>query len=90
MEEKKVKAFFNDQVDMHRKVICVFGESITEGQMKKVISDYLRAHEYDVLDDFAPLRTEEEVEIAAGNIINGLVIDCDMDRYFIDEVVMYV
>ena len=90
MEERKVKVFFNDQVDTHRKVICVFGDNVSDEQMKEVVSEHLREYEYDDVDDFAPLHTAEEIEETAENIINGGVFDCDMDRYFIYEVVMYV
>jgi hypothetical protein len=90
MEKRKVKAFFNDQVDTHRKVICVFSDNVLEEQMKEVVADYLREHEYDDEDDSAPLHTWEEIEETVENIVNGGVFDCDMDRYFMDEVVMIV
>lgn len=90
MKERKVKAFFNDQVDTHRKVICVFGDNVSEEQMKEVVSEYLLEHEYDDVDDLASLHTAEEIEETVGIIINGGVFDCDMDRYFMDEVVMYI
>lgn len=90
MEKRKVKAFFNDQVDTHRKVICVFGENVSEEQMKEAVSEYLREYEYDDVDDLAPLHTAEEIEETVAVIINGGVFDCDMDRYFMDEIVMYV
>lgn len=90
MEKRKVKAFFNDQVDTHRKVICVFSDNVSDEQIKEVVSDYLREHEYDDEDDFASLHTWDEIEETAENIINGGVFDCYMDRYFIDEIVMYV
>lgn len=90
MEAKKVKAFFRDQVDTGRKVICVFGENVSEEQMKDVVMEYLRANEYDDIDDYATFHTAEEIEEASENIINGGVLDCDMDRYWIDDVEMYV
>lgn len=90
MEGRKVKAFFNDQVDTHRKVICVFGDSVSEEKIEEVVSEYLLEYEYDDVDDSAPLHTAEEIEEAVGIIFNGGVFDCGMDRYFMDEVVMYV
>lgn len=90
MKEKQVKAFFRDQVDTHRKVVCVFGENVTKEQMKSVVMDYLRKNEYDDIDDGAPLHTEEELEETTDTIINGGVFDCDMDVYWIDDVEMYV
>lgn len=84
-----VKAFFNDQVDTHRKTICVFDKNVSEEEMKNIIMEYLREHEYDDIDEFASLHTAEEIEETAENIINGEVFDCYMDRYFIDDVEMY-
>lgn len=90
MEKKKVKAFFINQIDAYRRVVCVFGESISDEQMKEVIMEYLRENEYDDIDDMAPLHTSEEIEEASENIINGGTLDCDMDCYWIDDLEMYV
>jgi predicted Rossmann-fold nucleotide-binding protein len=85
-----VKAFFNDQVDTHRKVICVFDENVTEEDMRNIIREHLREEEYDDIDDSAPLHTAEEIEDEVDRIMNGGLSDFDMDRYFIDDVEMYV
>lgn len=90
MEKKKVKALFRDQVDTYRKVVCVFGSEVSEEQMKEVVMEYLKENEYDDIDDFATFHTAEEIEEAAENIVNGGVLDCDMDSYWIDDVDMYV
>lgn len=86
----KVKAFFNDQVDTHRKVICVFDKNVTEEDMRNVIREHLREEEYDDIDDSAPLHTSEEIEDEVDRIMNGGLSDFDMDRYFIDDVEMYI
>lgn len=85
-----VKAFFNDQVDTYRKVICVFREDVTEEDMRSVIREHLKEEEYDDTDDSAPFHTAEEIENAVDSIMNGGLVDLDMDRYFIDDVEMYV
>ena len=85
-----VKAFFNDQVDTHRKVICVFREDVTEEDMRSVIREHLKEEQYDEIDDLAPLHTSEEIEDEVDRIMNGGLSDFDMDRYFIDDVEMYV
>lgn len=85
-----VKAFFNDQVDTHRKVICVFREDVTEEDMRSVIREHLKEEQYDEIDDLAPLHTAEEIEDEVDRIMNGGLSDFDMDRYFIDDVEMYV
>ena len=85
-----VNVFFNDQVDTHRKVICVFHENVTEEDMRNVIREHLREEEYDDIDDSAPLHTAEEIEDAVDRIINGGISDFGMDRYFIDDFEMYV
>jgi hypothetical protein len=85
-----VKAFFNDQVDTHRKVICVFREDVTEEDMRSVIREHLKEEQYDDIDDSAPLHTAEEIEDEVDRIMNGGLSDFDMDRYFIDDVEMYV
>lgn len=85
-----VKAFFNDQVDTHRKVICVFREDVTEEDMRSVIREHLREEEYDDIDDSAPFHTAEEIENAVNSIMNGGLVDLLWDRYFIDDVEMYV
>jgi len=71
MEKKKVKAFFRNQIDSHRKVVCVFDSNVSEEQMKEVVIEYLRENEYDDSDDSAPLHTAEELEAAAEMIVNG-------------------
>lgn len=81
-----VNVFFNDQVDTHRKVICVFHENVTEEDMRNVIREHLREEEYDDIDDY----TEEEIEKEVDRIINGGISDFGMDRYFIDDFEMYV
>lgn len=90
MEKKKVKAFLRNQIDSHRKVVCVFDSSVSEEQMKEVVMEYLRENEYDDTDDSALLHTAEEIEEAAEMIVNGGTLDCDMDCYWIDDVDMYV
>jgi hypothetical protein len=85
-----VKAFFNDQIDAHRKVICVFREDVTEEDMRSVIREHLKEEQYDDIDDSAPLHTAEEIEDEVDRIMNGGLSDFDMDRYFIDDVEMYV
>lgn len=90
MDKKKVKAFFRTQIDSHRKVVCVFGENVSEEQRKEVVMEYLKENEYDDIDDGATLHTAEEIEAAADMIIKGGVFDCDMDCYWIDDVEMYV
>ena len=90
MEKKKVKAFFRTQIDSHRKVVCVFGENVSEEQMKEVVMEYLRENEYDDTDDSAPLHTAKEIEGAAEMIVKGGTLDCDMDCYWIDDIDMYV
>lgn len=85
-----VKAFFNDQVDTHRKVICVFREDVTEEDMRNIIREHLKEEQYDEIDDLAPLHTAEEIEDEVDRIMNGGLSDFDMDRYFIDDVEMYV
>ena len=84
-----VKAFFYDLIEASRKVICVFDKDVTEDEMKDIIMEHLRENEYDDIDDMAPLHTAEEIEETAENIINGGVFDCDMAKYFIDDVEMY-
>ena len=37
-----VKAFFNDQIEASRKVICVFDKDVTEDEMKDIIMEHLR------------------------------------------------
>lgn len=87
-----VKAFFNDQVDTHRKVICVFREDVTEEDMRNVIREHLKKEaEYnDIEFDSTPFYTAEEIEDEVDRIMNGGLSDFDMDRYFIDDVEMYV
>ena len=70
--------------------VCVFGENISEEQIKEVVMEYLRENEYDDTDDSASLHTAEEIEEAAEMIVNGGTLDCDMDCYWIDDVDMYV
>ena len=65
-----VKAFFNDQVDTHRKVICVFREDVTEEDMRSVIREHLREEECDFLCD-----SDEEFENAVDRIMNGGLLD---------------
>ena len=90
MEKKKVKAFFRNQIDLYRRVVCVFDSNVSEEQMKEVVMEYLRENEYDDTDDSASLHTAEEIEEAAEMIVNGGTLDCDMDCYWIDDVDMYV
>ena len=87
-----VKAFFNDQVDTHRKVICVFREDVTEEDMRNVIREHLKKEvEYNDIDfDSEPFYTAEEIEDEVDRIMNGGLSNFDMDRYFIDDVEMYV
>ena len=75
---------------MYRKVVCIFGENVSEEQMKEVVMEYLKENEYDDIDDSAPLHTAEEIEEATEMIIDGKVFDCDMDFYWIDDVDIYV
>ena len=90
MRTEMARGFFRDQVDTYRRVVCVFGENVLNEEMKKVIVDCLKEWEYDDMDDCATFHTYEEIEEAAQRIIDGDVLDCDMDTYWIDEVEMYV
>jgi hypothetical protein len=82
-----VKALFNDT---YKKVICVFREDVTEEDMRNIIREHLKEEQYDDIDDLAPLHTAEEIEDEVDRIMNGGLSDFDMDRYFIDDVEMYV
>lgn len=90
MEKKRAKAFFRDQIDNRLKVVCVFEPKITKEQMNKVVMEYLKDNEYDETDEDAPIHTEEDLEVATDMIVNGEVLDCCMDYYWIDYVDMYV
>lgn len=90
MNKTTCVVFYKDSVDTNRKAICVFNkDSVSKKDMINIIAKYLQEEEMDDDDDFAPLQSVEDCLEEAENIVNGGLLDLDMDSYFIDEEVVY-
>ena len=88
MVETICYVFYRSSVDTNRKAIMVFDYNLEKSDIINEIAKYLEEEEMDD-DEYSPLQTKEDCKEAAENIVNGGLLDLDMDCYFIDEDVTF-
>jgi hypothetical protein len=66
----------------------VFDSNLEDKDMIQKIAEYLENEEMGD-DEYSTIQTKEECLEEATNIVNGGLLDLDMDIYFIDEVVFF-
>lgn len=85
MVETICKVFYCDSVDSRCKAIMAFDFNIEDEIIIEKIAEYLENEEMSV-DEYSTIQTKEDCIREATNIVNGGLLDMDLDRYFIDEV----
>lgn len=92
MIEKTCNVFFKDEVDNRTKVVCVFDANASDEDMIKVISEHLEENEMDEEDnEYATIVSKEDCVNEAYKIVNGEMLDLDLDRYWLEKnIPMYI
>lgn len=92
MIEKTCNVFFKDEVDNRTKVVCVFDANASDEDMIKVISEHLEENEMDEEDnEYATIQSKTDCVNEAYKIVNGEMLDLDLDRYWLEKnVSMYI
>ena len=85
MVETICKVFYRHSVDTDTKALMVFDFNLEDKDVIQKIAEYLEDEEMDD-DEYSTLQTKEDCLEEATNIVNGGLLDLDMDRYFIKEV----
>lgn len=86
MVETICKVFYRHSVDTDTKALMVFDSNLEDKDVIEKIAEYLEDEEMYEDDEYCILQTKEDCLEAATNIVNGGLLDLDMDRYFINEV----
>lgn len=85
MVETICKVFYCDLVDSRCKAIMVFDSNLEDKYVIQKIAEYLENEEMDD-NEYSTLQTKEDCLEEATNIVNGGLLDLDLDKYFIEEV----
>ena len=86
MVETICKVFYRHSVDTDTKALMVFDFNLEDKDVIQKIAEYLEKEEMDANDEYCVLQTKEDCLEEATNIVNGGLLDLDMDRYFINEI----
>lgn len=82
---KTCNVFFKDEVDNRTKVVCVFDANASDEDMIKVISEHLEENEMNEDDEYATIVSKEDCYNEAYKIVNGEMLDLDLDRYWLEK-----
>lgn len=85
MFETICKVFYRYSVDSRCKAIMVFDSNLEDKDVIQKIAEYLEKEEMGD-DEYSTLQTKEDCFEEATNIVNGGLLDLDLDEYFIEEV----
>lgn len=85
MVETICKVFYRDSVDSRCKAIMVFDSNLEDKDVIQKIAEYLENEEMGD-DEYSTIQTKEDCLEEATNIVNGGLLDLDLDKYFIEEV----
>lgn len=85
MVETICKVFYRDSVDSRCKAIMVFDFNLEDKDVIQKIAEYLENEEMSD-DEYSTIQTKEDCLEEATNIVNGGLLDLDLDKYFIEEV----
>ena len=88
MIETICKVFYRDSVESTCKAVMVFDFNLEDKDVIKKIAEYLEDEEMDD-DEYCTLQTKEDCIEAATNIVNGDLLDLDLDKYYIEEVDLF-
>lgn len=85
MVETICKVFYRNSVDSRCKAIMVFDFNLEDKDVIQKIAEYLEKEEMGD-DEYSTIQTKEDCLEEATNIVNGGLLDLDLDKYFIEEV----
>lgn len=85
MVETICKVFYRNSVDSRCKAIMVFDSNLEDKDVIQKIAEYLENEEMGD-DEYSTIQTKEDCLEEATNIVNGGLLDLDLDKYFIEEV----
>ena len=88
MVETICKVFYRDSVDSRCKAIMVFDFNLEDKDVIQKIAEYLENEEMGD-DEYSTIQTKEDCLEEATNIVNGGLLDLDLDNYFIEEVDLF-
>lgn len=84
MVETICKVLYRDSVDSRCKAIMIFDFNLEDKDVIQKIAEYLENEEMDD-NEYSTLQTKEDCLEEATNIVNGGLLDLDLDKYFIEE-----